>query len=230
VVFSCSESTGTSNFCFSRENVPSQFYSTLKKRSCLYFLWGKKLSCSKFLKEFLRVVCFFGKKPWHFICLRTEADDFLFSFRGERTVSFMIYGYEMSWFFRVASLMERRICVFLERIFHRNFIVHESRSCLYFLLRTLLSSFKFLKEFLRVFCFFGHKPWHFICLRIEADDFLFSLWGVMTVGFMFYGDEMSWYFSVSCLRYSRILVFLDRIFHRNFILRVKNCRVYIFVS
>jgi hypothetical protein len=92
----------------------------------------------------------------------------------------------------------------------------------------MLSCFKFLKEFWRVFCFFVQNPWHFVFMRTEADDFLFSFRGERTVGFMFYGDEMSWYFRVASLRDCRISIFRERIFHRNFILRLQNGRVFIF--
>jgi hypothetical protein len=214
---------------FCGENFPSQFYSSRKKRSCLFFRLAKMLSCFNFFKEFLLVFCFFGQNPWHFVCLRTEADDFLFSFLGERTVGFMFYRDEMSWYFRVASQRGSGISIFPKTIFHHNFILHLKSGRVYISGEVWCCRFvNFWKIFDAFLAFFGHNAWHFVCLRTEADDFLFFFRGERTVGFMFYGDEMSWYFRVSSQRYRRIYIFAVRIFHYNFILRVKNVCVYIF--
>jgi hypothetical protein len=187
------------------------------------------LSICKFLKDFWRVFCFIGHKPWHFICLRTEAFDFLFSFRRERTVGFMFYRDAMSSYFRVMSQRGCRISIFPWENFPSQFYsTCKKRSCLYFGWGKMLSICKFLKYFWRVLCFFLHNAWHFICLRTEADDFLFSFRGERTFGFMFYGDEMSLYFRVASPRCRRISIFPETNFHRNFIQPLQNFRVYIF--
>jgi hypothetical protein len=168
VVVSCCESTGPSNLYFFRTEFSIAIFFLRLKNCRLYVWWGKMLLCCKFVKEFWRVFCLFGHKSWHFIWLYVLR-------RWDVVVSFC------------QTTFPSIFCLSVVNFPLQFYSTLKNGRILLFVIEDAINVFS-LQRILTRFRFFGHNPWHFICLSTETVVFLFSFRGVRTFGFIFYGD------------------------------------------